>query len=362
MNNNAKTVYVGLSGGVDSAVSAALLKDAGYRIIGAFIKTWAPEGYPCPAEEDKRESMKVAAHLGIPWIEINAEEIYKKNVADYMIAEYAAGRTPNPDVFCNTAVKFGTFFEAAMARGADYIATGHYARIKSFGEAELLRKRNEVEFLVGKDPAKDQTYFLWNVPREKLAKTLFPVGEYPKEKVRKLAKKYNLPNRDRPDSQGVCFLGPIDMKAFIKDMLKPAAGKVLNEDGKIIGTHDGAMLYTIGERHGFHITEPHHGPLFVVEKNMENNTLTVSPNPADLKWSKKIRIADENWIGLRPTPDQTIDAVFRYHGEKYKVNLLEDGRIYFLEKVDTPNIAEGQSAVFYDGEKCLGGGIVEYIE
>ncbi len=354
MENKNKTVYVGLSGGVDSAVSAALLKDAGYKVVAAFIKTWAPPGYPCPTEEDRRESMRVAAHLRIPWIEIDAEDIYKKNVAEYMISEYAAGRTPNPDVFCNTMVKFGTFYEVAMNKGADFIATGHYARI-------IRDKNNQIEFLTGKDELKDQTYFLWNVPKEKLENTLFPIGEYEKENVRKLAKKYNLPNMDRPDSQGICFLGPIDMKAFIKETIKPLPGKVLDEEGKIIGSHDGAVLYTIGERHGFTINSVQETPLFVVDKNMETNTITVSSSPKDLKWSKKLGITNENWFGTRPTPDLTIDAVFRYHGERYPVNLLEDGRIYFLEKVDTPNIAEGQSAVFYQESKCLGGGIIEYL-
>lgn len=360
MKNNSKKVYVGLSGGVDSAVSAALLRDAGYTVIAVFIKTWAPDGYPCPAEEDKRESMRVAAHLRIPWIEINAEEVYKKNVADYMISEYASGRTPNPDVFCNTTVKFGTFFDAAMTHGADFIATGHYARTNTdSGEVGLLQNK-EFKFLTGKDSSKDQTYFLWNVPKEKLAKTLFPIGEYKKTEVRKLAKKYKLPNMDRPDSQGVCFLGPIDMKQFIKETLNPEKGNVLNEKNEVIGTHDGSILYTIGERHGFTITIPHEKPFFVVKKDVANNTITVSENFLGSVSSQKIKIANENWFTVRPSLSQTIDAVFRYHGERYKINLQEDGKIIFL---DNPiPVAEGQSVVFYTGEQCLGGGIISYLK
>ncbi len=339
-------VYIGLSGGVDSAVSAALLKNQGYTVVAAFIKTWAPDGYPCPTEEDKRESMRVAAHLRIPWIELDGEEAYKKNVATYMLSEYKAGRTPNPDVFCNTTVKFGTFYDAAMERGADFVATGHYAQMKSD------------ELHTGIDTSKDQTYFLWNVPHEKLKKTLFPIGNIPKTKVRELAKKFKLPNAERPDSQGVCFLGPIDMKSFIIDMLHPEPGSVLDANGTTIGTHDGAILYTIGERHGFKVTTNTGKPLFVVDKDTENNTITVSENPKDPSFSKDLFIQSENWLPHRPSEDQIIDAVFRYHGEKYPVRITKENNIQFINESITA--AEGQSVVLYLGDQCLGGGIVSY--
>ncbi len=344
-DRNIKTVYVGLSGGVDSAVSAALLRDAGYNVIATFIKTWAPEGYPCPTEEDRRESMRVAAHLRIPWIEIDAEDVYKKYVADYMLKEYAAGRTPNPDVFCNTTVKFGVFYEMAMGKGADYIATGHYAQIIND------------ELHTGIDASKDQTYFLWNVPYSKLIKTIFPIGNIPKTKVRELAKKYKLPNADRPDSQGVCFLGPIDMKAFIIEQLNPQKGDVLNDLGEIIGQHDGSILYTIGERHGFRVFKTHENPLFVVDKNVEKNTITVSENPLEQKFQKELYIENTNWLQNKPKTEEIIDAVFRYHGDRHEVK-LDDNKIVFVK--DKINVAAGQSVVFYSKTRCLGGGIITY--
>ncbi len=349
MSNKNKTVYIGLSGGVDSAVSAAVLRDGGYNVIAVFIKTWAPDGYPCPTEDDKRESMRVAAHLRIPWIEVDGEDAYKKHVATYMLNEYAAGRTPNPDVFCNTTVKFGVFYEMAMAKNADFIATGHYA--------QMLEKNGNMEMHAGVDVSKDQTYFLWNVPHAKLIKTMFPIGNIPKTKVRELAKKYKLPNAERPDSQGVCFLGPIDMKAFIIEQLKPEKGNVLNTEGKIIGEHDGAIIYTLGERHGFRVSA-HEKPLFIVDKDAENNTITVSENPKDEKFTKDLYINSENWLPERPGDNEVIDAVFRYHGERYPAVLSKDNKIVFQKEHITA--AAGQSVVFYRGTQCLGGGIISY--
>lgn len=358
-NNKDKTVYVGLSGGVDSAVSAAILKDQGYNVIAVFIKTWAPDGYPCPSDDDKRQSMIVAAHLRIPWLEIDAEEAYKKNVAEYMLNEYKIGNTPNPDVFCNTTVKFGTFYDMAIGHGADFIATGHYAQM--IKQENNTSDTNHSNFLMhtGLDNSKDQSYFLWNVPFEKLQKTIFPIGNLHKTKVRELAKEYKLPNANRPDSQGVCFLGPIDMKMFIKENLNPTTGNILNESGQIIGTHDGSILYTIGERHGFKINIPSQRPYFVINKNIENNTITVSHDVNDnTKENKNIFTKNENWLPVRPNENEIIDAVFRYHGEKIKVKLTNKNEILFVDK--KINIAPGQSVVFYKDNICLGGGIVSY--
>ncbi len=345
-------VYIGLSGGVDSAVCAAMLKDEGYNVIAGFIKSWAPDGYPCPVEDDRRESMRVAAHLGIPWIEINAEESYKKNVAEYMLNEYKAGRTPNPDVFCNATVKFGTFYDAVMARGANYVATGHYAKLNQNPKTKIKNLEK------GIDPAKDQSYFLWNVSFEKLQKTIFPVGGIPKTKVRKLAKKYKLPNANRPDSQGVCFLGPIDMKSFIIEMLHPEKGSVLDIDGNVIGSHDGSILYTIGERHGFNLFKSSPVPLFVVDKNVNDNTITVSEKLDTIKNTKTLYIKSQNWLPNKPNSDKIIDAVFRYHGEIHKVKLNTDNSITFINEPIL--VAEGQSVVFYEGDICLGGGVISF--
>jgi tRNA-specific 2-thiouridylase len=206
-NNITKTVFVGVSGGVDSSVSAALLKDAGYTVVGVFIRTWTPDFIECTWREERRDAMRVCAHLGIPFLECDAEEAYKKGVADYMIEEYKKGNTPNPDVMCNREVKFGVFWEFAKAHEADFIATGHYAL-------------NQYQLERSKDTAKDQTYFLWTLTQDDLEHTLFPIGHLEKKEVRKLAEKYKLPTATKKDSQGVCFLGPLDMKDFLKHYIE----------------------------------------------------------------------------------------------------------------------------------------------
>ena len=201
---NKKTVFVGMSGGVDSSVSAALLKKQGFDVVGVFIKTWHPDFIKCNEEEERRDAMRVATHLNIPFLTFDFEDVYKKEVADYMISEYKAGRTPNPDVMCNKEVKFGAFLKKAISMGADFVATGHYAE---------NRKNNLVK---GKDPAKDQSYFIWTLKQKQLSKILFPVGNLNKTEVRKLAKKFKLPVAEKKDSQGICFLGAVDLKDFLK--------------------------------------------------------------------------------------------------------------------------------------------------
>ncbi|MEK7175242.1 MAG: tRNA 2-thiouridine(34) synthase MnmA, partial [Patescibacteria group bacterium] len=241
-----KIVFVGISGGVDSAVSAALLKEQGYDVVGVFIKTWHPDFLPCNEEEERRDAMRVAAHLDIPFLTFDFEEVYKKSVADYMIQEYKIGRTPNPDVMCNKEVKFGAFFERAISMGADFVAMGHYAQISTEVENTEVRPleypRSDLCILTsvlkkGLDPSKDQSYFLWNLKQEQLSKILFPIGNLKKNEVRKLAKKFNLPVAQKKDSQGLCFLGAIDIKEFLKHYIKSKKGKVLNEKGEIIGFH-----------------------------------------------------------------------------------------------------------------------------
>ncbi|MBI3888790.1 tRNA 2-thiouridine(34) synthase MnmA [Candidatus Nomurabacteria bacterium] len=261
-----KTVFVGLSGGVDSAVSVALLKKSGYEVVGVFIKTWHPDFLVCNEEEERLDAMRVAAFLDIPFFTFDLVDVYKKEVADYMIREYKAGRTPNPDVMCNKEVKFGAFLKKALAMGADYVATGHYAKAFSTQNFEggrfrpkggvMPRNSAPKTLLVkGVDPSKDQAYFLWTLRQEQLKKIIFPVGNLEKTEVRKLAKKFNLPVAEKKDSQGICFLGAVDLKEFLKHYIKSKKGKVLNENGEEIGYHDGAVFYTLGERHGFTITK-----------------------------------------------------------------------------------------------------------
>lgn len=374
-----KTVFVGVSGGVDSAVTAACLKDQGYNVVGVFIRTWTPDFIDCTWRNERRDAMRVCAHLGITFLECDAEDAYKKNVADYMISEYKLGRTPNPDVMCNREVKFGIFWQYAKAHGADFIATGHYAYVtkNSFREATgggvsfLGTPKNGVKelrenlFLLkqGQDSTKDQSYFLWTLTQEDLAHVLFPVGHLQKTEVRKLALKYKLSTAMKKDSQGVCFLGPLDMKDFLKHYIKTEKGNVLNDKDEIIGYHDGAILYTLGERHGFTITKniDNSQPLYVISKDIENNTITVSSRQslAENKSHSRVLCNRVNWISKIPQADKNYKAQIRYHG-KYidcRVEILQKN---FVEITFMNNILvdSGQSIVVYENDICLGGCVV----
>ncbi|MFQ5541083.1 MAG: tRNA 2-thiouridine(34) synthase MnmA, partial [Candidatus Paceibacteria bacterium] len=252
-----KTVFVGLSGGVDSAVSALLLKREGYRVVGAFIKVWEPDFLPCTSLEDRLSAMRVAAHLEIPFVSYDLAEEYKKSVVDYFIGEYKAGRTPNPDVMCNRTIKFGAFWERARADGADFIATGHYAqRIKNSDfvnhyNPHLIENsdlRNHYRLYRGVDETKDQSYFLWTLTQDDLSHALFPIGGVKKSAVRRIASKAGLPNAGRKDSQGLCFLGHVDMREFLKHYLPVKRGSIYGTGGEKLGAHDGVAFYTIGQR------------------------------------------------------------------------------------------------------------------
>jgi len=396
MENKKKKVFVGVSGGVDSSVSALLLKQQGYDVVGVFIRTWNPDFIEparivgrggCTWKEERRDAMRVCAQLDIPFLECDAEEAYKKNVAEYMIEEYKKGRTPNPDVMCNREVKFGVFWEFAKKHGADYIATGHYA----INNYEL--RINNYELKKGKDPSKDQSYFLWMLTKEDLGHVIFPVGGMDKSEVRKIAEKNGLITSRKKDSQGICFLGPIDLKEFLSHYIESKKGDVLlarqssseggNENGEVIGFHDGAVFFTIGERHGFTITKKSKDdkPYYVVSKDIENNTITVSTSSEnsfssgprisspktleDLKArpdrSEKelsdfvINIANINWISEIPKENKIYQAQIRYHGEFFECR-VEGDIIKFKKDI---LVASGQSVVVYDKDVCLGGGIVE---
>ena len=269
MNTKGK-VFVGLSGGVDSSVSAALLKEHGYEVVGVFIKVWQPPFLECTWKEDRLDAMRVAAQLDIPFMTFDLEKEYKESIVDYMVAEYKAGRTPNPDVMCNKTIKFGAFLEKAKEMGADFVATGHYAQnVEKDGEQYLLK---------GNDNEKDQSYFLWTLTQAQLKYILFPIGEHKKSEVRKLAEKFDLITATKKDSQGLCFIGKLDMKDFLKEFIEEKRGDVLNTDGAVIGYHDGAVYYTLGQRRGFIITQktPEDIPYYVVAKDIEQNTITVS--------------------------------------------------------------------------------------
>lgn len=338
-------VFVGLSGGVDSAVSAALLKERGYEVTGVFIRIALP-GYPCSAGADRLDAMRVAAHLGIPFLEIDLSDEYKKQVFDTAVGEFAHGRTPNPDTLCNREIKFGAFFDFAVAKGADFVATGHYAQTKD----GLL--------YAGKDPSKDQSYFLWMVKKEILEKTIFPVGDLEKTEVRKLAEKFNLPNAQRKDSQGLCFLGDISIEEMLHKELQQEPGDVVLENGEVVGRHEGAALYTLGQRHGFALfaQTPETKAHFVVGKNIKNNTITVSAErfPKDAA-KTKISLIEANWIGEYEAGP--VLAQYRYHQTLIPAEISDEKNVTLGQPHYVPL---GQSLVLYTKEnRCLGGGIVD---
>lgn len=352
-----KTVYVGLSGGVDSSVSAALLKAHGHNVVGVFIRTWQPDFIECTWRDERRDAMRVAAHLGIPFRELNLETEYKKYVADYMIQEYTRGRTPNPDVMCNREIKFGAFKTWALAEGADFVATGHYAQIHT-------SKDGTQTLAVSRDADKDQTYFLWTLNSEDLRHILFPIGHLTKTAVRLLAKKYGLATARKKDSQGICMLGAVDMKDFLKEYIKPVKGHVLNENGDVVGTHPGALFFTLGERHGFTITEKAHiGSIFyVVAKDSTTNTITVSAHPEKSIFAEaRHECLIENVNLTIPLPiGSHVTARARYRAPLVPCTIIAHNKQKMTVRFDTPDftISAGQSLVFYLGKQCLGGGII----
>ncbi len=342
MNLKGKRIFVGLSGGVDSAVTAALLKEQGADVVGVFIKGWYPPGMPCTWSEDRKDAMRVAAKLKIPFATLDASEEYKRGVIDYLLSEYRAGRTPNPDVMCNREVKFGAFYRFAKEKGADFIATGHYARTNN---GTLLR---------GVDTAKDQSYFLWAVPKDALQMTLFPLGELKKDATRTLARKYGLPNATKKDSQGICFLGSISVEDFLRSEFGSEPGEAVDAAGEVVGTHNGALLHTLGARIPLENAQP--GPWYVVQKDIEKNQLIVSKERNVESSTDSLQLTDTNW--LSGDNDGVLSAQFRYHGPVIEGTLSED-RSQFIPSLPLPEpLASGQSLVLYRGDELLGGGIL----
>ena len=340
-----RRVYVGMSGGVDSSVTAALLQAAGAMVTGVFLKGWYPPGLPCTWSADRRDAMRAAAHLGLRFHTLDASAEYKQSVIDYLIAEYRAGRTPNPDIMCNREVKFGAFHRFAKANGADYIATGHYVRAEhSDTGSRLLR---------GIDASKDQSYFLWNVPAAALEGAIFPLGSFVKKEVRSLAARFRLPNAAKKDSQGICFLGSISVHDFLRSELGSTPGKALDAEGKEIGSHEGAVLYTLGERVALSSAVP--GPWYVLAKDLSANTLTVSHERSLPEPPADICIRESNWFS-GSAPQGEVEAQYRYHGPRI-IGCLDGDRFIPGSPLAEP-IARGQSLVLYRGDACLGGGII----
>lgn len=350
-SNGMKTVYVGLSGGVDSSVSAALLKQQGYNVVGVYMKNWSRDlpGMPCPWMDDYQDAKRVAVQLGIDFKMYDFEKDYQHKVVDYMLDEFKAGRTPNPDIMCNQEVKFKLFLDTVLEDGADLIATGHYA------------KTENGKLLVAKDTNKDQTYFLYRVTKEALVKTLFPLGELTKSEVRELAKKFGLVTAGKKESMGICFVGKVGIKDFLQQFVKTKPGKIIDSNGIEVGQHDGAIFYTIGQRHGLQVGGGL--PFYVTGKDMKKNEVYVTTDLQDKKlWSRKVKLADMHWINDEPKKDEKLTIRLRHRAKLMDVKILNPPAAdnFWMAELDEEvrALTPGQSAVFYSGGICLGGGIM----
>lgn len=353
-----KTAVVGMSGGVDSSVAALLLKQQGYNVIGLYMLNWeeeSPQG-ACTAESDFADVQRVCSALDIPYYSVNFSKQYYDRVFEYFLAEYRAGRTPNPDVLCNREIKFGPFRDYALSMGADFVATGHYCGIEHTAGGHRLLK--------AKDINKDQTYFLNQVREEQLANVLFPLADLDKSEVRALAEKYSLTNAKKKDSTGICFIGERNFRKFLQNYLPAQSGKIITLDGETVGEHIGLMYYTIGQRRGLDLggKRGEDGRWFVVKKDLQNNILYVSHGDESPLYSRACTVSDLNWIGYIPKPTFECSAKFRYRQSEQKVKVTLNGNEALVEFDEKQRaVTEGQYAVFYDETACLGGGVIEKV-
>ncbi len=358
-DNGKPKVLVGLSGGVDSSVAAALLLDQGFDVAGAFMKNWSdtkdPRTGECAWKEERRDAMRIAAQLDIAFETFDFEEEYNRRVVDYLYREYAAGRTPNPDVLCNREVKFDLFLKEALARGADFIATGHYARVAKKDDGTYA-------LLAGLDRGKDQSYFVHALGQEQLARTLFPVGHLDKRDVRAYARDRGLETAEKKDSQGICFIGKVELREFLKRALAPKPGPIVTVEGQTIGRHEDAQSFTIGQRHGIGVGGG--DPYYVVATDVTTGTVTVARGADHPALSKPALTAGEwHWVsGREPELPLCCRARIRYRQplqacEAAPAETSGTLRIRF----DRPQraVTPGQFAVLYDGDEVLGGGVIE---
>lgn len=357
-------VVVGMSGGVDSSVTALLLKQQGYDVIGIFMKNWddTDEFGHCTAEEDSEDVRRVCEQIGIPYYTVNFEKEYFDKVFTYFLDEYKRGRTPNPDVMCNREIKFGEFLNKAMDLGADYVATGHYARV--------VEKDGVFQLLRGIDNGKDQTYFLNALNQKQLSKTMFPIGHLPKPEVRRIAEEAGLYTAKKKDSTGVCFIGERNFREFLSGYLPAKSGKMVDiATGEVKGDHDGLMYYTLGQRQGLGIGGSGNGnPWFVADKDLEQNILyVVQGDQHPSLYSTGLVASVMNWIdGSEHAPGTKLHCVakFRYRQLDQGVTLTwqADGNVHVQFDEPQKAITPGQAVVFYDGELCLGGGTIDIVE
>ncbi|MEG1559290.1 MAG: tRNA 2-thiouridine(34) synthase MnmA [Clostridia bacterium] len=351
-------IVIGMSGGVDSSVAAYLLKEKGYDVIGVFMKNWeeTDENGVCTATTDYDDVRLTASRIGIPYYTVNFAREYRERVFSYFLEEYKAGRTPNPDVLCNSEIKFKAFLDFALSFGADALATGHYARIESVDGAVRLKKAIDL--------TKDQSYFLAGLSGEQLKNAIFPLGNMKKTEVRKIAQRLELENANKKDSTGICFIGERNFKKFLMQYLPAKPGDIIDLSGKTLGRHDGLMYYTIGQRRGLNIGGLSGGngkSFFVVDKDMKNNCLIVTQGEESSLFSNSVILKTLNFIVPNDEKENfTCNAKFRYResDKKVRVQKIENGwhiTCFEPERAVTP----GQWAVLYDGDYCLGGGIIE---
>lgn len=403
-STKAVKVFVGMSGGVDSSVTAALLKQQGYSVTGVYMKNWSKDlpGYPCPWKEDYQDAKRVAVQLGIDFKMFDFEKNYFDKVVKYMLDGFKAGITPNPDIMCNQEIKFKLFLDVALEQGADMIATGHYARLKrldasqidsakpillrsswrsAVSEPPVLNHRTnaygslrasvhpsssskpdtseQMRMFSAKDANKDQTYFLYRVNKDALSKTLFPLGEYTKPEVRSLAKKIGLATATKKESMGICFVGKVGIKEFLQQYVSTMPGPVIDGKGVTVGEHDGAIYYTTGQRHGLNVGGGL--PYYVVGKDMKKNEVYVTTDLSDAKlWSDTIRLNNCHWINQAPKINKKYYVRTRHRAPLVAANVTDLSNQKATLKLDDPirALTPGQSAVLYDGELVLGGGIM----
>ena len=393
-----KKVVVGLSGGVDSSVSAYLLKEQGYEVIGLFMKNWHDDSVTisdeCPWLEDSNDAMIVAEKLGIPFQTVDLSEQYKERIVDYMFNEYERGRTPNPDVLCNREIKFDVFMKIAISLGADYVATGHYCR-----KGEIEKNGEKIyQLLSGKDNNKDQSYFLCQLTQEQLSKTLFPIGELQKSEVRRIAAEQELVTADKKDSQGLCFIGKVRLPDFLQQKLKPKEGNIVEikpdsetyqtgipefeskieelkflsqkyqyqpQDGKVVGKHQGAHYFTKGQRKGLAVGGTPE-PLFVIDTDVEDNVIYTGQgkkHPGIYRKGLFINEDEVHWVrkDLSLEPDESLElkARIRYRQPLQEATLYQTEQgMYVVFKTPQASITEGQFVAWYDGEELLGSGVI----
>lgn len=392
-------IVVGLSGGVDSSVAAYLLQQQGHEVVGLFMRNWNDASVTledeCPWIEDSNDALMVAQKLGIPFQVIDMSELYKERIVDYMFAEYEKGRTPNPDILCNREVKFDVFLETALSLGADKVATGHYARLDSFKDEN---GKEIYQLLAGKDNNKDQSYFLCQLNQNQLSKALFPIGELTKPEVREIAKELGLVTAEKKDSQGLCFIGKVSLPEFLKQQLQPKEGEIVEifddfvefskekplfsskleeleflsskikyekSDGKVIGKHQGAQYYTIGQSKGLGIGG-HKESCFIINRDMENNILYVGEGknfPGLYQKALKIENSEVHWIreDLRLKNGESMDVMarIRYRQPLEKATLYQFENAFYIEFENPQSaIAEGQFAAWYKDEELLGSGVI----